>query len=515
MNSFHFFAAFFLFSAVYAQNIDVRLSFSRERDEAAIEKVSKVVKRINSDNRFAEAKLHEIDCSNDPSSEECKSIDGFHLSISSSDAPTLKVQRNVPQKNLHELSDVATELLYEFVDGYFSHFALESTSKIDKEKNSKKDAKFWEEFELKTSKDLDQVISSGKSTYSFVLFYFPEDFENYEAVVHFADALRRTKASGGLINCHKNEEICKEYNVLDGGFSASLIAYHNENPYKNFEGTFDGDNVRDWILTIQQPDIAKMTEDLVPLYRSGIIPGFEESRSTVNLLFVAKKRTAVYTNFKKFAKENHGRFHFGAMVHEDVLKWAHNPAFVTMKPLEEYIQAFTLYDDLSYDRMVEYLEESIRPSVHKIETAKNLKFALSGEKPLIVFVDPTATRNSTNFRWTAGNQLLSRRIAYFAVSRGFDLFGMYWTQKLADRSKPFYISIKTEGSDYCLHRKSIANEDENQILHWIKSLKDEGCEELIPRLKLPLDALELRERKEETEKIVKEMLEKTNKHEEL
>ncbi|VDO23003.1 unnamed protein product, partial [Heligmosomoides polygyrus] len=114
---------------------------------------------------------------------------------------------------------------------------------------------------------------------------------------------------------------------------------------------------------IAQPVITRLTEDAVPYYRDGGVPGFDSPRPSVVIFFASTRKSDIYKNYKRFARERHGDFHLTELIDRGIEKWAHQPVFVAMKPLETISKANTLYEDISYESMVEFIEENQHPSV--------------------------------------------------------------------------------------------------------------------------------------------------------
>ncbi|KIH60427.1 hypothetical protein ANCDUO_09327 [Ancylostoma duodenale] len=95
----------------------------------------------------------------------------------------------------------------------------------------------------------------------------------------------------------------------------------------------------------------------------GYFSGFDEPRSSVIMFFAATRKSDVYKNYKRFAREHHGDYHLTELIDKGIEKWAHQPAFVAMKPLETISKANTLYDDITFESMAEFIEENLHPSV--------------------------------------------------------------------------------------------------------------------------------------------------------
>ncbi|CAB3405334.1 unnamed protein product [Caenorhabditis bovis] len=435
---------------------------------------------LSNDNRFWTTKFHKVPCS----MEKCNI-----LNITSVD--TIFASIESPVINLDEFF---LRSLFSFAHELYNNIALnELKSKIPEELPNE-----WND--LMISGNLEAKLDESEK-YSFILFF--NRFEDFEAIVHVVDAARRTKKNVGIVNCKIYTPICDSFDVTG---EPLLIAFENRERYQKFSGEFQENQVFDWILTIEQPDVTKLNEAAVPYYRSGLIPGFEEARDTVTMLFVSTKKSTTYQNWKKIARENHGRFHLAAFVSQDVEKWAHQPALITMKPRDEFIKAFTLHTDLSYARIVDYLEEGVHPSLHPLSSSRQFSYALSScEKPLIIFFDPLKSRDSTEFRKTASNhQMVHPRTARFSLIQGWDLFGLFIANYFGVGPEQYLIVSKMCDANeptYCLRSSKIEENNEHEILQLINKKE---CESTIQSHQLPLDRIAQFERREDVDDLFDE-----------
>uniref|UniRef100_A0A8R1DFG7 Uncharacterized protein n=1 Tax=Caenorhabditis japonica TaxID=281687 RepID=A0A8R1DFG7_CAEJA len=252
--------------------------------------------------------------------------------------------------------------------------------------------------------------------YTYALFVKKTTFEDYEATLKFVDALKRIKQHGFFTDCKKNTGPCNTHEQSD---KPMLMAFEDDNIAHIYLGDFQQDHVYDWMLTIQQPEVTILNENMVPQYRSGIVPGFSQPRDTVITLFINTKKSQVWRNYKKFAKQRFGGYHLTAVISKEVEKWSFYPAFITMKPNDEYVKAFTLYKDITFDRMTKYIEDSRYPGCHKLESTHDFINAIKAQKPLLIFYDAMNTKNVTKFKYAASHEQGIDRTVQFAAITGF------------------------------------------------------------------------------------------------
>ncbi|RCN42936.1 hypothetical protein ANCCAN_11070, partial [Ancylostoma caninum] len=230
-------------------------------------------------------------------------------------------------------------------------------------------------------------------------------------------------------------------------------------------------------FSIQQPVITKLTEDAVPYYREGVIPGFDEPRPSVIMFFAATRKSDVYKNYKRFAREHHGDYHLSELVDKGIEKWAHQPAFVAMKPLETISKANTLYDDITYESMAEFIEENRHPSVT-----------------------------------LAADYSVRSTVAAFALNQGLPIPGLFFADLLnIDVLTPSYALVDAKKN--CVYTKRISNENEMEIKHWLTTAANGDCTRAVVDVE-KLAALRNWERRDDLRRAVEEKLSRS-KHEEL
>ncbi|CAI5442794.1 unnamed protein product [Caenorhabditis angaria] len=476
----------FIFSinSCLTQHVDFVYKFSTEENKILSEKIEIFSKFVSNDNRFLTTEF-KLEQGND----EKLIISGENIKL---------------EFAIQELGDVQNFLLDSFQkysNEYYNQIALKSWS------NELKFPRRFEEFEITSEYELNKKLSNN----FYVLYYLNENFESWKAILHFVNALKKSKKEGGIINCFENSDLCKAHENLN---SPILESFHQQEQYLQFKGTFENDNVFDWIQTLEQPDITSLSENAVPYYREGMIPGFEDTRDTVTMLFIPSKKSVVYQNYAKFARENHGRFHLCAMVSEEVKKWAHQPAFITMKPRDEFIKAFTLFSNITWNSMTTFLEEGQHPSVHEITNAQQLSYALvKTSKPLVIFYDPLKLKDSTSFRKYASNHQSLKRDAFFGLIQKLDVFGLYLGQ-IFEVTEPSYLVIRETDTGYCIITKKISSENENQLVSFVHKLVSKECEKTLDSTRLPLNRLNKYEMLEEVKELEIQILSSSS-HEEL
>uniref|UniRef100_A0A1I7XTS3 Thioredoxin domain-containing protein n=1 Tax=Heterorhabditis bacteriophora TaxID=37862 RepID=A0A1I7XTS3_HETBA len=117
--------------------------------------------------------------------------------------------------------------------------------------------------------EFSEVIDSSDGMF-FVLFYKTDGFENFEGLCASLDAFSKIDVKKVIVNCAILPNICKQEAIIR---LPSLQSYNNKKVYKEYKGQFTGSSIHDWIKTLQKPIITKLTEDAVPYYRNGNVPG--------------------------------------------------------------------------------------------------------------------------------------------------------------------------------------------------------------------------------------------------
>ncbi|VDO25723.1 unnamed protein product [Haemonchus placei] len=213
------------------------------------------------------------------------------------------------------------------------------------------------------AKHLEQLvhlINDRSEHYTFVLYYQPDGYDNFAAYYACSELFHSGDARGLVVDCSEEKEICKQQAVET---TPTLIVYSTGKAYKQYPHAIDTFLIKDWVKTVQNPIITKLSEDSVPYYREGIVPGFDSPRASVIMFFAATRDSDTFRNYERFARERHGDFHLTELVDRSIEKWAHQPAFVAMKPLEKLSRANTLYEGITYESMVEFAEENLHPSI--------------------------------------------------------------------------------------------------------------------------------------------------------
>ncbi|RCN44282.1 hypothetical protein ANCCAN_09714 [Ancylostoma caninum] len=475
-------------------NIDVH---SQTKDDGVIEAVRRVAAAINADNRYVVASVNEQDCS-DADQRKCSGHNGkgVFVTINSPDASNIEVSGWIRTNS--KIEEEVRSLFVKFSSRYYASRAEESD-------NTK-----WWNYRLtvpavKHLEQLDKLIQKSSDKITFALYYHPrmsaneqkiniinkslaEGYENFVAYYAADELFSSGSAYGLVVDCSEEEAICKRESIET---TPTLIAYENAKQYKRYPHEIDVVLMHDWIKTIQQPVITKLTEDAVPYYREGAIPGFDEPRRSVIMFFAATRKSDVYKNYKRFAREHHGDYHLTELIDKGIEKWAHQPAFVAMKPLETISKANTLYDDITYESMAEFIEENRHPSVHRISSAQALFTVLSLNRPVLIFHDVTKTKNTT----------LSIPGLFFADLLNIDVL------------TPSYVLVDAKKN--CVCTKRISNENEMEIKHWLTTAANGDCKRgraVVDMEKLA--ALRNWERRDDLRRAVEEKLSRS-KHEEL
>uniref|UniRef100_A0A1I7UKK8 Tudor domain-containing protein n=1 Tax=Caenorhabditis tropicalis TaxID=1561998 RepID=A0A1I7UKK8_9PELO len=341
--------------------------------------------------------------------------------------------------------------------------AVKDSKRLDRERKKdrsvfQKAAHAYEDFEVNAESEEQfkfdywlKVAGDKGNRHVFALLTRKENFEHWEAILSFVDAAKRSNQKGYIVDCGKKNNICPSTDTDN----PVLYAFRDDEIQSIYTGDFQKDQVYDWMLTIKQPEIKMLREEIVPSYRSGMIPGFDRPRDTVVILFIHTKKSQIWRNYVKFAKENHGRFHLTALVSEEVKKWAIYPAFITMKPQDPYVKAFTLHKDIHWNR----------------------------------------------FRMACSQEQTSERTAFYAAVSGFDLFGMY-LMSVFNVEEPSYVVVRRQEKGWCINKRAIETDDFLRVKAWVSSLED--CQELIEDFKFPIARLALLERYSDVEELERE-----------
>ncbi|KAK6011509.1 hypothetical protein OSTOST_23401 [Ostertagia ostertagi] len=96
-----------------------------------------------------------------------------------------------------------------------------------------------------------------------------------------------------------------------------------------------------------------------------------------------------------------------------------------MKPLEKISKANTLYEEMTYENMVEFIKENQHPSVHHLKGFEAVFTVLSMDRPALIFFDITKTKDIAAFSKLASNYAVRSKVAVFAASQGLSMPGLY------------------------------------------------------------------------------------------
>ncbi|KAL6733640.1 hypothetical protein Aduo_004272 [Ancylostoma duodenale] len=479
-------------------NIDV---YSRTKDDTVADAIRRVAAAINADNRYVVAGVNERGCS-DTDQQECSGHNGesVFVTINSPDVSNVQVSGSIRK----------TSKIEEEVKNLFAEFS----SKLYASRAEETDNTKWWNYRLaapavKHLEQLDKLIQKSNEKITFALYYYPQGYENFAAYYAADELFSSGSAYGLVVECSKEEAICQRESTET---TPTIIAYENAKQYKRYPHEVDAVLIHDWIKTIQQPVITKLTEDAVPYYREGAIPGFDEPRPSVIMFFAATRKSDVYKNYKRFAREHHGDYHLTEIIDKGIEKWAHQPAFVAMKPLETISKANTLYDDITFESMAEFVEENRHPSVHRITDAQALFTVFSLNRPVLIFHDVTKTKNTTYFATLATDYSVRSTVAAFALNQGLSMPGLFLASLLdVDVLIPSYVLVDAKKG--CVHTKRISNENEMEIKHWLTTASNGSCERAVVDME-KLAALRNWERRDDLRRAVEEKLSRS-KHEEL
>ncbi|UMM20021.1 hypothetical protein L5515_015401 [Caenorhabditis briggsae] len=487
-----------LLSAISAEHVTVTYHFW-EKNPEVVEKVEWFTRYVANSNRFWTSNLVYLQ----------QNEQNNKIQISSESWKSANIEETIT--DLDHLDEFFVSIFQKFAGKLYTNKALDSLPVFDDtvfersrhayeglEINAKSLETFRFDYWLKISDDFG---TSHASKYVFSLLIRKRTFEQWEAVVNFVSAIKRSGQPGYIIDCEKENKICPDNSDDD---TPILYAFRDEEIQAIYEGGFQKDHVHDWILTIKQPQIRILNENLVPQYRSGNVPGFDRPQHTVTILFVHTKKCQVWRNYVKFAKENHGKFHLTAVVSPEVKKWSFHPAFITMKPDDPYVKAFTLYKDIHWNRMVEFLEDGVHPGCHPLISPSEFLFATSVEKPLLVFFDPLGTKNVTGFQYHASQEQTSERSAFYAAISGMDLFGLY-IMSVFNIDTPSYVVIRRDEKGWCLFKKPIENDNFSSVKAWVQHLEPTHCDDFIEDFMFPIARLNLLERYEDVDELEQEL----------
>ncbi|VDL75799.1 unnamed protein product [Nippostrongylus brasiliensis] len=457
---------FLLLTSITAQRINIEVSV-QHKDDAILKAVHDVASAISRDNRYAVPEVIERVCEK-TANEDCSSN---AISITS-----LGVSFNGSVDNGTKITQQIERLFTGFVERFY-------TKRVEK----KDDVSWWDQrFPGPHAKHLEMIekfISESADHSSFILFYRPEGYENYAPFYTCSDLFESQAVRGLLVDCSEKEDLCAHYAISS---VPTLMAYHDGKPYKQHTHAIDAEQISDWIKTSEtqrtkekmpyvfrlvQPVITKLTEDAVPYYREGIVPGFESARSSVIIFFAATRKSATYKNYKRFARERHGDYHLTELINQGIQKWAHQPAFVAMKPQETISKANTHYENISYESMADFIEENQYPSLHHLNDMQAVATVLSLDRPLALFFDTTKMKDVKQFATLASDYSARSTLAVFAVNQGLSMPGLFLADHFKiDTATPFYVFFDLKNN--CLSTKPIADENEMEIRHWIKNAHD-------------------------------------------
>lgn len=486
-----------LFSITLSEHVTVTYHFW-EKNEKIVEKVEWFTKFVANSNRFWTSNLVYL--------QHNDKID--KIQIFSDSWKSANVEEIVTQSD--HLDEFFVSIFQKFADKLYTNLALDSLPVFDPTV-FKTSHHAYEEYEVDGEsvdtfkfdywlKIAGEEEASRGNRHVFALLTRKETFEHWEAIVNFVDALKRSKQKGYIVDCGKENTICP---TTDNTDNPELYVFRNDEIYKSYDGDFQKDHVYDWMLTIKQPELRMLKEDTVPQYRSGIIPGFDRPRDTVTILFIHTKKSQIWRNYLKFAKENHGKYHLTALVSEEVKKWSIYPAFITMKPQDDYVKAFTLHKDISWNRMVEYLEDGVHPGCHVVTCASEFIYATGTKRPLVVYFDPLSSKNMTGFKHAASQEQTVDRTAHYAAVSGFDLFGLY-IMSVFDVTTPSYVVISRQEKGWCIHKREVENNDFTSVRSWVRNLEPAHCQELVEDFKFPIARLNLLERYGDVDELERE-----------
>ncbi|CAI2347004.1 unnamed protein product [Caenorhabditis sp. 36 PRJEB53466] len=482
---------FLLFSSfscsILAEHVTVTYQFW-DKDLKIAEKAEFFAKFLATSNRFW--------TTNFVAEQHDEKID--RIRISSENWKGASVEENVT----NSLDQVFVSLFQKFADKLYTNYALDSKPVFDPSVFHRHHYAY-QSHEIGTTEQVWFDSDDGsKQKFHYTLWFVKTTFDHWEAVLQFLDALKKTHLKGAIVDCERQQTLC-----VDLDMSRPILAAHNaENNelYKYYDGDFRKDHLHDWMLTVQLPEISILTENNVPYWRDGIIPGFDRPRDTVTILFTDTKKSQIWRNYKKYAKSVHGYMHLAAVVNKDVQKWSFHPAFITMKPQDAHNKAFTLYKDITFDRMADFLEDGWHPSCHSLTSASEFLTATGDKKkPLLLFFDPLGSKNVTQFQFHAAHAQVDRRIAHFAAVTGFDLFGLYLSSVFHVETAQYVVVQRLE-KGWCLHTKPIEEDDFVRTLRWVEDLKPFNCQEVIEDFKFPIGRLDLLERFEDLEELERE-----------
>ncbi|VDM80199.1 unnamed protein product [Strongylus vulgaris] len=286
-------------------NIDVHLT---SKDDAVLDAIQRVASAINADNRFISADLVQHDCSKNL--EECVKLtdENVFVSISSPSYLNSKVNGVVKRSSVQK----ETQRLF-----------IQFASKIYLHRSEERNSVEWWKYQLtapaaKNAEQVEKLIQKSNNQITFVLYYEPEGYANFAAYYAFGEVFSTRSDNGVVVDCSKQKMICQRESVTA---MPTVIAYEKGKEYKRYPHRIDAISIQDWIKTIQQPIVTKLTEDAVPYYREGAIPGFDEARPLVIMFFASTRKSDVYKNFKQFAREHHGDFHMTELIDPAIEKW--------------------------------------------------------------------------------------------------------------------------------------------------------------------------------------------------
>ncbi|XGW10220.1 hypothetical protein V3C99_012030 [Haemonchus contortus] len=455
-------AYFLLLSNICAQHINIEVTFNKNTDDTIVDIARVVGADIERGNSLVSTSVSVKNCDSYEDGKGCV-FSNAYVNISS-----FGVFAGRPIVETSKAREQILQVFVEFTGRFFSSQALRED-----------DADWWVRRpaapHAKHLEQLAHLINDRSEHYTFVLYYKPDGYENFAAYYACSELFHSGNARGLVVDCSEEKEICEHQAVET---TPALIAYSTGKAYKHYPHAMDTFLIQDWIKTIQNPVITKLSEASVPYYREGIVPGFDSPRPSVIMFFAPTRDSDTFRNYERFAHERHGDFHLAELIDQSIEKWAHHPAFVAMKPLEKLSKANTLYEGITYESMVEFVEENLHPSVHHLNSVQALLNVFSMERPAVIFFDITNSKDILPFSSLAANYAVRSKVAVFAASQGLSMSGLFLAHIIKiDATTPSYILVNSKnGSLGCVFTREITNENESELELWLRSVKDYECE---------------------------------------
>ncbi|CAI4227302.1 unnamed protein product [Auanema sp. JU1783] len=466
-----------IFSLVSSASFkEVRFQIFSNTDDD-FDSLLKVGRRIHADNKHTTIVSEVVHCTGDSSPSQCAEVNNQDILVvlSHDDVLSEKYYLSSEDKTAHVqlvergFIDFFGKCLGEFRrrSEQLDHSdALEPLSNLFQTSSLRE---LYDKARLPTEEALNRFVLENKDEkVIFLLMLNTESFNGFPYLLHSLEMSISTNFKLGIVSCLETPELCSDTSV------SNLVSYKDGERYKLYDGELNYPSIRDWAKRLANPVLSVLSSDIVPMYRSGIIPGFEQAQDTVTMLFIPTKKNQVYKDYLNFAKETHGKYHLTVMIEKEIAKWPNQPAFITMKPLEQVSKAFVKFQDINYESMAHYISTGIYPSIHDLNSAQSVLTALSIASPLTIFFDPTKLKEQTPFAKLASEHPIRQNTSEFAVVIGSNLFGTYFIERLGlDLSQPSYILINQDRT--CIHTKRIAKENRDEILHWISSSLKKPC----------------------------------------